>query len=100
MPQACKQFKPKVLKQRDNRPSAAARGYTSKWQRERLIFLAQNPVCVQCLREGKTVIATVVDHIQPHKGDYRLMWDSSNWQALCKMHHDKKTGKENLRKGK
>ncbi|MGN0150610.1 MAG: HNH endonuclease, partial [Clostridia bacterium] len=36
----------------------------------------------------------VVDHIVPHRGDERLMWDENNWQALCKPCHDNKTGKE------
>ncbi|MFG1378079.1 HNH endonuclease [Xanthobacter autotrophicus] len=25
----------------------------------------------------------MVDHIIPHRGDKALMWDRSNWQALC-----------------
>jgi hypothetical protein len=31
---------------------------------------------------------TVVDHIQPHKGDHALMWDPNNWQPLCRQCHD------------
>ncbi len=38
--------------------------------------------------------ADVVDHIIPHKGDQSLFWDSSNWQPLCKHHHDQKTARE------
>ena len=38
--------------------------------------------------------ATVVDHVIPHRGDSHLMWDESNWQALCKSCHDRKTGSE------
>jgi 5-methylcytosine-specific restriction protein A len=30
----------------------------------------------------------VVDHIIPHKGDMKLFWDTKNWSALCKWHHD------------
>jgi 5-methylcytosine-specific restriction protein A len=38
----------------------------------------------------------VVDHIVPHRGDKKLFWDSSNWQALCDGQtgrgcHDRKT---------
>jgi 5-methylcytosine-specific restriction endonuclease McrA len=29
-----------------------------------------------------------VDHIIPHRGDDRLFWDRSNWQALCAHHHN------------
>jgi 5-methylcytosine-specific restriction protein A len=38
--------------------------------------------------------ATVVDHKIPHKGDMKLFWDRSNWQSLCKCHHDIKTATE------
>ncbi|WP_390622926.1 HNH endonuclease [Ralstonia syzygii] len=40
------------------------------------------------------VPATVVDHIVPHKGDQHLFWRRSNWQALCKACHDRKTARE------
>ena len=40
------------------------------------------------LEIGLTEAATVVDHIKPHKGDYDLFWDESNWQSLCKHCHD------------
>jgi shikimate kinase len=28
-------------------------------------------------------VATVVDHIKPHRGDQALFWDKNNWQPLC-----------------
>ena len=43
------------------------------------------------MKEGRYRKATVVDHIIPHRGDDALFWDQSNWQALCKKCHDKKT---------
>jgi len=64
-----------------------------RWRRARKRFLAANPLCVACLREGWVVAAEVVDHIKPHKGDAALFWDESNWQALCKRHHDEKTAR-------
>ena len=77
-----------------DRPSAAKRGYGSKWQRVSKVYLRKHPLCVKCLAQGKFVTATVVDHIQPHRGDKVLMWSESNWQALCKPCHDRKTGNE------
>lgn len=74
--------------------SAAKRGYNSKWQRKRKRFLMEYPLCEECKRQGKITQATVVDHILPHRGDKKLMWDENNWQSLCKMCHDKKTGRE------
>lgn len=74
------------------RGSAAQRGYGARWQKARLLFLAQHPLCVHCDREGRVTAANVVDHVVPHRGNEVLFWDESNWMALCKTHHDRKTG--------
>lgn len=58
------------------------------WKELRLDHLAKEPLCVFCLKEGKLTPATVVDHIQAHKGDIRLFFDPDNLQSLCKLHHD------------
>jgi 5-methylcytosine-specific restriction protein A len=58
------------------------------WRVARARYLKANPLCVMCTRVGKTTAATVVDHIRAHKGDMTLFWARSNWQALCKPHHD------------
>lgn len=76
------------------RGSAAKRGYGHKWRKERLDYLADNPLCVECKDAGEIVAATVVDHIIPHKGDQKLFWRRSNWQGLCEMHHNSKTARE------
>ncbi|MCK9479285.1 MAG: HNH endonuclease [Firmicutes bacterium] len=76
----------------NRRESAYERGYTNKWQKQSKLYLKQNPLCVQCQSKGKLVMATVVDHITPHRGNAQLMWSKSNWQSLCKRCHDKKTG--------
>ena len=41
-----------------------------------------------CEKEGKITVATIVDHIRPHRGDPVLFNDVRNWQSLCKAHHD------------
>ena len=74
------------------RGNAAARGYDAKWREARKLFLQRNPLCQNCLKNGKVTPATVVDHIVPHRGDPILFWDQENWQALCKSCHDSKTG--------
>lgn len=78
----------------DNRQSAAERGYDNKWRKARASYLKHNPLCVHCLAESRTTSASVVDHIKPHKGDKKLFWDVSNWQSLCRYHHNVKTAKE------
>lgn len=71
------------------RGKTAARGYGGRWQRERLIFLQLHPLCIMCEQQGRVTVATVVDHIIPHKGDTALMWDWNNWQPLCATHHNR-----------
>jgi 5-methylcytosine-specific restriction protein A len=68
--------------------TTAERGYGGRWQRERLGFLARNVLCVYCERNGRICEATVVDHIEPHRGDQKLFWNQKNWQALCRECHD------------
>lgn len=76
--------------------------YNSRWNKARQSFLRTHPLCVWCSQQGQVTPATVVDHIQPHRlkealrsGDkaaiakaQKLFWDTSNWQGLCKLHHD------------
>lgn len=78
------------------------RVYSSRWDKARLRFLQQHPLCVMCEQQGRITPATLVDHIEPHKlkdalksGNplaiskaQLLFWDKENWQALCKAHHD------------
>ena len=64
---------------------------SARWRRGRRIYLANNPLCIMCYPDP--VPATVVDHIIPHRGDYNLFFDESNWQPLCEMHHNQKTGR-------
>lgn len=62
--------------------------YTARWSRASRLFLIENPLCVYCLKLGKTTPAQVTDHIKPHKGNINLFWDKNNWQPLCKQCHD------------
>jgi 5-methylcytosine-specific restriction protein A len=79
---------------RYDKTSSTQRGYGYAWQQARARFLQQHPLCVTCEAQDLTVPATVVDHRIPHRGDQKLFWDESNWQAMCKPHHDAKTQAE------
>ncbi|MBA7611103.1 hypothetical protein ES703_18319 [subsurface metagenome] len=57
--------------------------YNYLWQKIRKMFLRRNPLCVECLKEGRITPTTVVDHIEPHKGDYDKFWNKDNLQSLC-----------------
>jgi 5-methylcytosine-specific restriction protein A len=76
------------------RPSPTARGYNRRWNRARLAFLNEYPLCASCVRKGRTTEATVVDHKEPHKGDPTLFWDRGNWQPLCVRCHNAKSATE------
>jgi 5-methylcytosine-specific restriction endonuclease McrA len=62
--------------------------YDRRWRKARKNYLTMHPLCVYCEQDGQIRSATVVDHIKPHKGNARMFWDESNWQALCQLHHD------------
>ncbi|KQI66956.1 HNH endonuclease [Loktanella sp. 3ANDIMAR09] len=64
------------------------------WRAASRRFLRRNPLCADCGDLGAVVPAKVVDHIEPHKGDRRLFWLRSNWQALCIPCHNRKTARE------
>ena len=74
------------------RPTARARGYDSKWDRERADYLKAHPRCVMCSNPSR-----VVDHKTPHRGDKRLFWSRSNWQALCTPCHSSRKQREERR---
>lgn len=58
--------------------------------------LVREPFCRECAKAGRRTPAEVVDHIRPHRGDWDLFKDPSNFQSLCKYHHDQKTALEQL----
>lgn len=86
------------------RGSRHERGYTSEWERARLQFLREYPLCghrptphppvmSRCYDEQRVTAATVVDHVVPHRGDRALFWArETNWQSLCRACHDRKVG--------
>jgi len=85
------------IKEDRRRGTPTQRGYTSQWARASKQFLREHPLC-QCpaCDEGRRRVraASVVDHRIPHRGDGQLFWDTSNWQALHKRCHDRKTARE------
>jgi 5-methylcytosine-specific restriction enzyme A len=72
--------------QRDQRPSAAARGYDARWRRLRRMVLARQPVCAT---PGCNRPATDVDHriAKAAGGDDSF----ENLVAYCHACHSRKT---------
>lgn len=72
------------------RPSSAERGYDADWQRLRRMMLAEQPLCVMCLDEGRVTPATEVHH---RDGNPRNN-DPANLMPLCKPCHSRITNRE------
>ena len=76
------------------RSDASKSFYTSKeWRTLRKSFLEKNPLCVECLKEGRYTPAKIVDHIVPIRMGGKPL-DEGNLQALCWSCHSKKSDKE------
>jgi 5-methylcytosine-specific restriction protein A len=68
---------------------------SARWRKGRAKFLEENPLCAwRKVRNGCTGMATVVDHIKPHRGDRRLFYNRRNWQPMCWSCHSAKTAEE------
>jgi 5-methylcytosine-specific restriction protein A len=91
---------------REPRVSAYRRGYTKKWSAYSRRRLQAFPLCGMrstpqlntqhscCAREGRVAIATVTDHIVPHRGDQEMFWNPENHQSLCESCHNAKSRSE------
>lgn len=93
----CDQHKRAERKAVDARRDKAVRSlYTYRWSQASKAFLVKHPLCEcsDCKAAGRIVASEVVDHIKPHCGDFNLFWDRSNWQAMSKPCHDRKTATE------
>jgi 5-methylcytosine-specific restriction endonuclease McrA len=52
------------------RPAKWDRWYsTTRWARIRKHQLREHPLCKYCLERGIVEPATIVDHVEPHRGD-------------------------------
>lgn len=71
-------------------PQERIRGY--RLQKIREEHFAEYPLCVMCQAEGRTTVATQLDHIMPlYKGGKD---EPENRQSLCDVCHDVKTRRD------
>lgn len=61
---------------------------TKMWRQLRKVHLQRNPLCGKCLEQGRTTAATVVHHMQAHRGDWSLFRDPANLQSVCELCHN------------
>ena len=72
---------------RDADPRRTLKLNGAAWQRLRKSVLNGEPMCRECTREGRTVLATEVDHLDGNPGNN----DATNLNPLCRSHHSRKT---------
>lgn len=64
-----------------------------RWRKRRADQLAREPLCCYCQRKGITRLATVADHIEPHRGDEQAFWQGA-LQSLCQWCHSAEKQRE------
>jgi 5-methylcytosine-specific restriction protein A len=57
-----------------------------RWKRRSAQQLREHPLCVFCLQRGLVQLATVADHVTPHKGDW-MAFLLGPLQSLCASCH-------------
>lgn len=73
--------------ERAGKPAWASWYGTARWKALRAAHLAAEPNCRMCAAAGVRTRATVVDHIERHRGDPAKFWRGP-FQSLCGHHHD------------
>ena len=63
------------------------------WRRASKAYLAVNPMCAECERQGRATFATEVHHTVAHRGDTGIFWQEDLWESLCCSCHSKETAK-------
>ncbi|OSZ66100.1 hypothetical protein [Hydrogenophaga sp. IBVHS2] len=61
---------------------------TRRWREQRSLQLTIEPLCRMCKAEGRLTVATVADHVTPHKGDMTAFFHGE-LQSLCASHHSR-----------
>jgi len=59
---------------------------TARWRATRKQQLQREPLCAFCKAKGYVEVATVCDHIEPHRGDPVKFWRGP-FQSLCQTCH-------------
>lgn len=91
MPDKPLKFRPPRAQVRSIAPKWRRWYSAARWKRMRSRQLNESPLCRECLTAGRSVPATDVDHIVPHRGCSDLFFDRHNLQSLCQSCHSIKT---------
>lgn len=72
---------------RDDRREAKAFYKSRPWRLLRAAILAEEPLCIDCTRMGRVVVAVDVHHVLERRDRPDLALDPGNLEPLCKRHH-------------
>lgn len=89
----CDDHQALALRDIDRRESASKRGYDKHWNKFRVKYLQDNPLCVDCLKDKTLTPATEVHHIRKLHDYPTLKYERSNLMALCHRCHSKRTAR-------
>ena len=86
----CLPYQKKEIRQYDReRGNSGERGYDAQWQKVRDIKAAKNPLCEECLKEGRPdTPLDVVHHIKSIESHPELRLVMDNLMSLCISCHD------------
>ena len=94
----CPKHKPKPAARRESAEYHAWYSLSVWTDDLRPTQLLREPWCRECAKRGIRTRATVVDHVEPHRGGGARFIDRANLQSLCKRCHDRKTALEQAEK--
>ena len=72
---------------RYERDKAVVKKYDGRYRKLRNLYIAQHPLCEECLKHGRRTPAEEVHHIKPVKWGGEHSFD--NFMALCQACHTK-----------
>lgn len=82
----------------ERRGSRHARGYGNAWDKLRIRILTRDKyLCQACIRQGRSTVASQVDHIKPKSQGGTD--DPGNLAAICHPCHKVKTARESSTAG-
>jgi 5-methylcytosine-specific restriction endonuclease McrA len=61
---------------------------SARWRRLRAAYLAEHPLCEDCLTKGRTTAAAHVHHREPRKLRPDLAFEWDNLKATCQPCHN------------
>jgi 5-methylcytosine-specific restriction protein A len=82
-----------TIRRNSHAKTTTERGYGWDWQKFQPRFLAENPLCQDCLDKGIVTAASEVHHVVKIKDRPDRKLDPDNCKALCKPCHLKRSAK-------